>query len=142
MHKPGILWVNTAILLASSFVLELARRALRTRHRDRFKRVVDPREPFWASCSSAVRRSRGCKLQSAGVFLATNPSSAFFYYYLTGAHAVHLIGGAAALLYVDVQALRLRLGPRQADRDRCQHDLLAFSRWAVALPDGALYVWG
>src|SRR5258705_150791 len=36
MHKPAVLWVNTAILLASSVTLELARRALRARARDRF----------------------------------------------------------------------------------------------------------
>ena len=41
---------------------------------------------------------------------ATNPSSAFFYI-LTAAHAAHVVGGGAALFYVDVQALRLRLGP-------------------------------
>src|SRR5215470_231592 len=36
VHKPHVLWVNTAILLASSVVLELARRALRRRRRERF----------------------------------------------------------------------------------------------------------
>ena len=30
---------------------------------------------------------------------------------LTAAHAFHLLGGVTALVYVDVQALRLRLGP-------------------------------
>src|SRR5438552_866235 len=36
IHKPPVLWVNTAILLASSAALEMARRALRTRARERF----------------------------------------------------------------------------------------------------------
>ncbi|HXA51278.1 MAG TPA: cytochrome c oxidase subunit 3 [Candidatus Acidoferrum sp.] len=109
MHKPGILWVNTAILLASSFALEAARRALRNHKRDRFN--------VWWTAGTVLgflflggQALAWRQLQSAGVFLATNPSSAFFYI-LTGAHAVHLIGGVAALLYVDVQALRLRLGP-------------------------------
>jgi cytochrome c oxidase subunit III len=109
MHKPGILWLNTAILLASSFMLETARRALRKHKRDRFN--------VWWTVGTGLgflflggQALAWRQLQLAGVFLATNPSSAFFYI-LTGAHAVHLIGGVSALLYVDVQALRLRLGP-------------------------------
>ena len=50
------------------------------------------------------------QLKSAGVFIATNPSSSFFYVF-TAAHAFHLLGGVSALIYVDVQALRLTLGP-------------------------------
>ena len=38
------------------------------------------------------------------------PASSFFYV-LTAAHAFHLLGGVLALVYVDVQALRLQLGP-------------------------------
>jgi cytochrome c oxidase subunit 3 len=109
MHKPGILWVNTAILLASSVALEMGRRALHGHMRDRFN-------VWWTTGTVLGFLFLGGQalawrhLQSAGVFLATNPSSAFFYMF-TGAHAVHLIGGLAALLYVDIQALRLRLGP-------------------------------
>src|SRR5437870_7706474 len=36
MPKPPILWVNTAVLLASSFSLEMARRALRSVARSKF----------------------------------------------------------------------------------------------------------
>ncbi len=42
--------------------------------------------------------------------MASNPSSSFFYL-LTAAHAFHLLGGITALVYVNVQALSLRLGP-------------------------------
>ena len=50
------------------------------------------------------------ELNTAGIFVATNPSSSFFYL-LTAAHGLHILGGLTALAYVDVQALRLRLGP-------------------------------
>ena len=50
------------------------------------------------------------QLNAAGVYIATNPSSSFFFL-LTCVHAVHLIGGISALGYIDLQALRLRLGP-------------------------------
>src|SRR3989440_8736077 len=36
MAKPGILWVNTAVLLASSLALEMARRSLKAGARARF----------------------------------------------------------------------------------------------------------
>jgi cytochrome c oxidase subunit III len=39
------------------------------------------------------------QLAAQGVFLATNPSSSFFYV-LTGLHGLHLLGGIGALLYV------------------------------------------
>lgn len=38
-RMPPVLWFNTAVLLASSFVIELSRRALREGHRDRFNRL-------------------------------------------------------------------------------------------------------
>src|SRR5438874_9033345 len=36
---PAVLWLNTAVLLASSAVLELARRALKAGKRERFNRL-------------------------------------------------------------------------------------------------------
>jgi cytochrome c oxidase subunit III len=39
------------------------------------------------------------QLAGQGIYLATNPASSFFYIF-TGAHALHLIGGVAALVYV------------------------------------------
>jgi cytochrome c oxidase subunit 3 len=109
VHYPPILFLNTAILLASSFVLDLSRRALKAGDRGKFN--------FWWSAATALgvlflvgQAAAWYQLKQAGVFIATNPASSFFYVF-TAAHAFHLIGGVAALVYVDVQALRLRLGP-------------------------------
>ena len=49
-------------------------------------------------------------MRQAGIFISTNPASSFFYVF-TATHAFHILGGVSALVYVDVQALRLRLGP-------------------------------
>jgi cytochrome c oxidase subunit 3 len=38
-------------------------------------------------------------LVSEGIYLTSNPASSFFYIF-TGLHALHLLGGVAALLYV------------------------------------------
>jgi cytochrome c oxidase subunit 3 len=104
-----VVWLNTALLLASSAVLEFARRALKTGRRERFNRM-------WTAGSVlgvlflAGQYAAWVQLRAQGIYLATNPSSSFFYV-LTAAHAIHLIGGVVALLYVSIQALRLRLGP-------------------------------
>jgi cytochrome c oxidase subunit 3 len=107
--KPKILFVNTAILLASSVVLDLSRRALKRHDRSGFN--------LWWTAATVLgvlflvgQAIAWQQLKAAGIYVSTNPSSSFFYL-LTAAHAFHLLGGVAALLYVDVQALRLRLGP-------------------------------
>jgi cytochrome c oxidase subunit 3 len=109
MSKPPILLVNTAILLASSLALALARRALKSGGRAKFN--------LWWTAGTALGLLFLCgqaiawnQLNAAGVFISTNPSSSFFYVFSVS-HAVHLLGGVSALFYVDVQALRLSLGP-------------------------------
>jgi len=109
MPKPSILWINTAVLLASSFALEIARRALRSGARAKFN--------GWWTLGTGLGMAFLCGqvvawklLNDAGVFISTNPSNSFFYVF-TFAHAFHLLGGVSALFYVDVQALRLSLGP-------------------------------
>jgi cytochrome c oxidase subunit 3 len=95
--KPAILWVNTAVLLASSLTLERARRRPET-------------AGAWLGVTSLLgaifligQFVAWQQLRAAGVYLATNPSSSFFYL-LTGAHALHLAGGVAALFYVAIRA--------------------------------------
>jgi cytochrome c oxidase subunit III len=106
---PQVIFLSTAVLLASSAILEMARAALKAGRRERFNLL-------WTAGSIAGvlflagQYAAWLQLRAQGVYLSTNPSSSFFYV-LTAAHAVHLIGGVLALLYVSVQALRLRLGP-------------------------------
>ena len=106
---PGILWWITAVLIASSIALELARRCLRQGARQSFNR-------YWLAGTLlgflflAGQYMAWRQLQATGIYLATNPSSSFFYL-LTVVHAIHLGGGIVALLYIDLKALRLELGP-------------------------------
>lgn len=109
IRKPPILWVNTLILVASSLVLDRGRYALRTGDRSRFN--------FWWTLATALggvflagQFFAWEQLRREGVYVASNPASAFFYV-LTATHALHLAGGMGAMIYVDIQALRLRLGP-------------------------------
>jgi cytochrome c oxidase subunit 3 len=106
---PRILWLNTGVLVASSLALELARRALRSGRRTAFNR-------YWTGATLlgvlflCGQYAAWRQLNDAGIYLATNPSSSFFFL-LTCVHAVHLLGGISALGYIDAQALMLRLGP-------------------------------
>jgi cytochrome c oxidase subunit 3 len=109
MPKPPILFVNTVVLLASSVFLDLSRRSLKAHDRGKFN--------LWWSVATGLgiafllgQAYAWRVLRDAGFYVSTNPSSSFFYV-LTAAHAFHLLGGVTALVYVDVQALRLRLGP-------------------------------
>jgi cytochrome c oxidase subunit 3 len=109
VRLPGVLWANTVVLLASSAALEAARRGLRRGDRTAFNR-------YWSGATALGFLFLGGQylawrqLAAAGVYLATNPASSFFYL-LTAAHALHVLGGLAALGYIEVKALRLQMGP-------------------------------
>jgi len=98
---PGILWLNTAVLLVSSVALERARRGLRAGDFSGFR-------AWWGVTTAlgvaflAGQIVAWRQLAEAGVFLATNPSSSFFYV-LTGAHGLHLLGGVLALAVVGLR---------------------------------------
>jgi cytochrome c oxidase subunit III len=102
---PWLLWVNTAVLLASSGTIELARKRLAVQDLSGFKR-------YWNSSAvlgvlflvGQVLAWR--QLVSQGIYLASNPASSFFYIF-TGAHALHLLGGVGALLYVSLRNFEL-----------------------------------
>ena len=109
MPKPPILFLNTAVLLASSFALEMARRALKAGLRSKFN--------AWWSAGAVLgvlflfgQALAWSQLKGLGIYVATNPSSSFFYI-LTASHGLHLVGGVAALIYVAVRSLRPSLGP-------------------------------
>lgn len=98
VHIPPLLWFNTAVLLLSSATLEVARKRLAKEDSAGFKK-------FWLITTALGvlfligQVAAWRQLNGQGIYLATNPASSFFYIF-TGAHALHLIGGVAALLYV------------------------------------------
>jgi cytochrome c oxidase subunit 3 len=92
---PQILWLNTAILLASSVTIEAARRRLK-------RADVEGYRHWWFVTTALGLFFLGGQLLAwhqlagQGVYLASNPSSSFFYVF-TAAHAIHLLGGVIAL---------------------------------------------
>ena len=101
---PGLLWVNTVILILSSVALQWARTAARD---DRIRNVktgllvggalslVFLLGQFWVSL----------QLADLGYFAASNPANAFFYM-ITGVHAVHLTGGLVAWIRTSLRVWR------------------------------------
>jgi cytochrome c oxidase subunit 3 len=108
---PPILWLNTIVLLASSGVLERARRRWRLGDartlRGGLLVAAGLGGVFLAGQFAAWRQ-----LALAGVFMRTNPHSAFFYL-LTAVHGLHLLGGLGAFGYAlsRVASLPVAAGP-------------------------------
>jgi cytochrome c oxidase subunit 3 len=119
---PPILWVNTIILLASSFTLAMARRALARKMKAAPRRgasplpasalVIDNQHTVpWLGITFVLGAGflvgqllAWGQMRHLGIFVSTNPSSSFFYV-LTGAHGVHLLGGVLALAYASLISL-------------------------------------
>jgi cytochrome c oxidase subunit 3 len=92
IQRPGLLWINTVVLLASSLTIERARRAGAAA---RWLLVTLLLGLVFLGGQLVV----WSQLSAQGVYLSTNPHSSFFYL-LTGLHGLHLAGGIAALSYL------------------------------------------
>ncbi|MDQ3803358.1 MAG: cytochrome c oxidase subunit 3, partial [Acidobacteriota bacterium] len=104
MDVPGFVWLSTALILASSLTYGLAKRALGRGEEAGYRRWLSVTlllgVGFLASQLMAWRQ-----LVARGVYLASNPHSSFFYV-LTGLHAIHLLGGILALVFLIAYARR------------------------------------
>jgi cytochrome c oxidase subunit III len=99
---PPILYLNTVIIIASSVTLEIARRRVasfmggvkdRAEHPARWLYIT----LFLGLLFVAGQTFAWMQLRAQGLFLATNISYSFFYV-LTVAHALHLLGGLGGLV--------------------------------------------
>jgi cytochrome c oxidase subunit III len=101
---PPILYLNTLALVCSSLTLELSRRASSI---SSLGGSPAPRSStIWLSATLALgllfiagQYEAWRQLVSRGLYLATSPNSSFFYVF-TGLHAIHVLGGIAALAYL------------------------------------------
>ncbi len=104
LEAPSALWVSTALLVLSSFTFEAARWQL--------KRGTLAGLRGWMAATMVLglgfltaQLVGWAQLAGGGIFLATNPSSSFFYL-LTAAHGAHVAGGLAALGFVAWRTLQ------------------------------------
>lgn len=98
---PKLLWLNTALLFSSSLTMERVRALAR---QERWKALR-----MWLVFTAVLgllflvgQVGAWRQLVAQGVYLPTNPHSSFFYI-LTGAHGMHLLGGIFALVYLLVR---------------------------------------
>ena len=95
---PNALWFNTAVLLASSATLEMARVASRAQAGPRLARQWMSGTVilglFFLLGQVLVWRL----LVQQGIYVPTSPHSTFFYIF-TGLHGAHLTGGLVLLLW-------------------------------------------
>jgi cytochrome c oxidase subunit 3 len=117
LHLPNFLLINTLVLLISTLTMELARR----------QSAREAAATVNVSASASTRpRADGMpwlaltailglsflagqwlvwrELAASGFYLATSPSSSFFYL-LTGVHGIHLLGGIVVLLAASAAAI-------------------------------------
>ena len=101
---PRVLLASTALIIGSSVTLEIARRKL--------KAALAGPYSTWLSLTvllglgflvAQVLAWR--QLAGQGIYVASHPHSSFFYL-LTGAHAVHLVGGLLGLTFLWVRSRR------------------------------------
>jgi len=101
---PRILYLNTLVLLASSVALEVARRRVGAFMSGRRDQTANPARWLYVTLFLGLLFVAGqyvawMQLHARGLFLATNPNSAFFYV-LTAIHALHVSGGLGGLARV------------------------------------------
>lgn len=101
---PAVLYLNTVLLLASSVTLEMARRQVARFMGGLRSEVKSPAQWMYITLFLGLLFVAGQyvawkQLSAQGLYLATNPSSSFFYV-LTAAHALHVLGGLGGLLHV------------------------------------------
>jgi cytochrome c oxidase subunit 3 len=101
---PSILFFNTGLLLASGVTLEVSRRRIAAFMGSIKSQVVSPARWLYMTLFLGLLFVAGqyvawSQLSAQGLYLATNPSSSFFYV-LTATHALHVLGGLAGLTYV------------------------------------------
>ena len=91
LPDPGLLWLNTIVLILSSIAMQRTKRAalLGEVKGIRFSLITSGVLSFAFLAGQFVAWQQ---LSAAGYFAASNPANAFFYV-ITGLHALHLLGG-------------------------------------------------
>jgi len=122
---PGLLLLNTVVLLISSVTMELARRQTARRALAQLSSIpgvsVDAKDGMsWLALTVVLGLAfltgqwmAWRELAANGFYVASSPSSSFVYL-LTGMHGVHLFGGVVALLSAGFASLLRRSAGSQS----------------------------
>jgi cytochrome c oxidase subunit 3 len=123
LRVPRVMFASTAMILISSVTLEIARRKLKRHFGEAYSRYLLLTGllglAFLASQLISWRQ-----LAAQGIYLSTHPHSSFFYL-LTGAHALHLMGGLLALGFLWSRSRRKVVEPALVARRQAAADAVA-----------------
>ncbi len=126
LADPGILWINTAVLVLASVVLQIASNAARRDATNRMRNALVA-GGLLTLVFVAGQLKAWDQLVSAGFYLQDNPAIAFFYL-VTGLHALHLLGGLWFMVMLGFRLSR----PLQREKAR-QTVTLCASYWHYLL---------
>ena len=113
MTEPQLLWTNTAMLILASIAFQWTRNGAVKGQASRLKPGLIT-AGLLTTGFVAGQFIAWQQLQADGQFVTNNPSNAFFYF-LTGAHAIHILGG----MYVWARATtRVLLGTAEGSAIR------------------------
>jgi cytochrome c oxidase subunit III len=105
-----ILWLNTAILLASSISFEMARQQLLQNDQTGFHHMMR-----WTAGLAVLflvgQIAAGLQILHSGLVLASNPHS-WFVFLFSGLHGVHIIAGLVGMLYLLWRTKEPASGPK------------------------------
>jgi cytochrome c oxidase subunit 3 len=104
LSLPSVLYLNTVLLLLSSVTLELARKPIARYMGGLRSEQKRPAKWLYITLFLGLMFVAGQyvawrQLIAKGLYIWTNPNSGFFYV-LTAAHAVHILGGLGGLVRV------------------------------------------
>jgi len=126
LADPGILWINTAILVLASIALQIAANAAR-RNSVTMMRNTLVAGGLLTLAFVAGQLMAWDQLAEAGFYARDNPATAFFYL-ITGLHALHLLGG---LWFMTVLGFRLN---REDQQDKARQTVaLCATYWHYLL---------
>ena len=123
LHIPSLLWVTTPILLASSVLLERARRSLKSGDRPSFLRFLQ-----WTTGLGFLfligQGAAWLQVMRSGVILEFD-KHAWFIFLFSGMHALHILAGVGGLAYVLYRSHEAASGPRYQMTTRALTNALA-----------------
>ncbi len=98
IELPRVLWVSTAILLASSAVLGVAQRKVKQGREVSFHTLVKAATGL-GLLFLCLQLAAWFQILHSGVLVDSNPHSAFIFIF-SGMHGVHILLGLAGLFYL------------------------------------------